>query len=101
MSKKKYSDAASLKPAGAHLVEPLNASSTERKHWQIYPSPPPPHWRWKPADNDPDNHFLDRDELFDPAQVPIPEVDKSKGWALGDDGVFTVFNTDGSFWFCF
>ncbi|CED82234.1 amp deaminase [Phaffia rhodozyma] len=89
-----YSDASSLKPAGAHLAKLVPSSSTDRKPWNIYPSPPPPHWRWKPSDNDPDNHFLDRDEKFDAKDVPIPGSDQSKGWELGDDGVYRVFESD-------
>jgi hypothetical protein len=100
-----HSDAACLKPTHAHLAESLppsssssssTATSADRKPWKIYPAPPPPHWKWK---GDETKHQTSSDEIFEKDQCEIPSVEakKKRGFQLGDDGVFKVFDEEGAF----
>ncbi|KAJ2698556.1 AMP deaminase [Coemansia sp. IMI 209128] len=66
-------------------------SDNPRNHaqWQIYPAPPPPAWRNFDQPTD------EPTEDFDLARCAIPGDDQCS-FALGDDGVYAVFEKDAS-----
>ncbi|KAJ2488456.1 AMP deaminase, partial [Coemansia sp. RSA 2050] len=66
-------------------------SDNPRNHaqWQIYPAPPPPAWR------NFDQPVKEPTEDFDLARCAIPGDDQCL-FALGDDGVYAVFEKDAS-----
>ena len=97
-------------PSASSSREPVVTDEPELHAWKIYPAPPPPHWKWRPAENGPmpeqtdssgapklspssDEHRADSVAFkFEDCEIPADDVK----WAFGlnNEGVFEVFATD-------
>jgi hypothetical protein len=62
--------------------------------WPIYPPPPPKKWHWTPSSTTPEDHGLDKDEVFEAEKAKLDRdegLDEVNDWVMGDDGVFQVW----------
>lgn len=77
-------------------IKPSNENTFER--WKIYPSPPPPHWKWKPQGESvaPDSAHSNEDvrvEEFDFAKCDITGHHEWE-FSLDEMGVYQVYGSE-------